>query len=398
MRHMAFRLKLRHTAAVPAQRFAVYRNNVMASLVKALQTALSRDRKAGRRGILCRDGAGIRDGASTTLAAACELRRRIRQTSSPHSNRRGSCPIWPTWQDSRRRAPAPIMRKTPRRCTPMPSRRSLPTRSAELRIASASLGRHRALAVSDRDDLGDEQRRAAALARSRIGAARTRWSPGRFSTWKCARCRRAARRSCGRSRRLAARRRGGGRACRPRRFRPHRQSRRADRLGHRPRHRIATGEAIMTAVSKPLPARRDRRSCRCGSVQRAIAALDRIPYWLIALAARIFPAAVFWQSGQTKVAGCQLEAQRHRAVRQRVSAAADRSRGRRVCSRGRRAPVPDSAGDRTGVAIFGDGAAGHDHGDRDLRLPRRLADSRRMGGLLSGGDRARTGRCCRWTI
>ena len=32
-----------------------------------------------------------------------------------------------------------------------------------------------------------------------------------------------------------------------------------------------------------------------------------IPDWLIALAARVFPAAVFWQSGQTKVAGFHLK-------------------------------------------------------------------------------------------
>jgi putative oxidoreductase len=42
-------------------------------------------------------------------------------------------------------------------------------------------------------------------------------------------------------------------------------------------------------------------------IQRGIAALDCIPSWLIALAARIFPAAVFWQSGQTKVAGWHLK-------------------------------------------------------------------------------------------
>jgi putative oxidoreductase len=42
-------------------------------------------------------------------------------------------------------------------------------------------------------------------------------------------------------------------------------------------------------------------------VQRVIAAMDGIPCWLIALAARIFPAAVFWQSGQTKVAGFHLK-------------------------------------------------------------------------------------------
>jgi putative oxidoreductase len=36
--------------------------------------------------------------------------------------------------------------------------------------------------------------------------------------------------------------------------------------------------------------------------------LARIPYWLCALALRIVPAAVFWQSGQTKVEGWQLSA------------------------------------------------------------------------------------------
>ena len=53
-------------------------------------------------------------------------------------------------------------------------------------------------------------------------------------------------------------------------------------------------------------------AARSGSVpgriiQQAIATLDCIPYWFIALAARIFPAAVFWQSGQTKVAGFHLK-------------------------------------------------------------------------------------------
>lgn len=38
-------------------------------------------------------------------------------------------------------------------------------------------------------------------------------------------------------------------------------------------------------------------------IRRIIEALDRIPYAVIGLAARIFPAAVFWQSGQTKVEG-----------------------------------------------------------------------------------------------
>src|SRR5277367_5709273 len=41
--------------------------------------------------------------------------------------------------------------------------------------------------------------------------------------------------------------------------------------------------------------------------RRVIAALDAIPYWPLGLAARVFPAAVFWQSGQTKVGGWHLK-------------------------------------------------------------------------------------------
>jgi len=43
-----------------------------------------------------------------------------------------------------------------------------------------------------------------------------------------------------------------------------------------------------------------------GLIERAIAFLEQIPYSLVALAARIFPAAVFWQSGQTKLEGWHL--------------------------------------------------------------------------------------------
>lgn len=41
-------------------------------------------------------------------------------------------------------------------------------------------------------------------------------------------------------------------------------------------------------------------------VAAIIGFLDRIPYALVALAARVFPAAVFWQSGRTKVDGWHL--------------------------------------------------------------------------------------------
>jgi putative oxidoreductase len=60
----------------------------------------------------------------------------------------------------------------------------------------------------------------------------------------------------------------------------------------------------MTHVS---PAVAQVRSVPARVVQKVIATLDCIPYWFIALAARIFPAAVFWQSGQTKVAGWHLK-------------------------------------------------------------------------------------------
>jgi putative oxidoreductase len=43
-----------------------------------------------------------------------------------------------------------------------------------------------------------------------------------------------------------------------------------------------------------------------GMAQRLIGVLGLFPHSVLALAARIFPAAVFWQSGETKVNGWQL--------------------------------------------------------------------------------------------
>jgi putative oxidoreductase len=60
-------------------------------------------------------------------------------------------------------------------------------------------------------------------------------------------------------------------------------------------------------MSNTVPAATASASGLVGIVQRVFATLNRIPYWLIALAARVFPAAVFWQSGQTKVAGWHLK-------------------------------------------------------------------------------------------
>ncbi len=52
-------------------------------------------------------------------------------------------------------------------------------------------------------------------------------------------------------------------------------------------------------AARPLPVR---------LAAQAICLLELIPYWVLGLAARIFSAAVFWQSGQTKVEGWHLKA------------------------------------------------------------------------------------------
>ncbi len=63
----------------------------------------------------------------------------------------------------------------------------------------------------------------------------------------------------------------------------------------------------MTVLGKPLDAAATPTIMPVRIIRRAINTLDRIPYWPIALCARIFPAMVFWQSGQTKVAGFSLK-------------------------------------------------------------------------------------------
>jgi putative oxidoreductase len=60
-------------------------------------------------------------------------------------------------------------------------------------------------------------------------------------------------------------------------------------------------------MTNQFPAAAQSGSVLVRIIQRVIAAMGCIPYWFIALAARIFPAAVFWQSGATKVAGWHLK-------------------------------------------------------------------------------------------
>jgi putative oxidoreductase len=54
---------------------------------------------------------------------------------------------------------------------------------------------------------------------------------------------------------------------------------------------------------RSLETRAKSPSSLIGAMRTVAAVLDRIPQSFISLAARIFPAAVFWMSGQTKVEG-----------------------------------------------------------------------------------------------
>jgi putative oxidoreductase len=56
-------------------------------------------------------------------------------------------------------------------------------------------------------------------------------------------------------------------------------------------------DATTRAVREPLPVR---------LVRRTIQEMERISHSAVALCARVFPAAVFWMSGQTKVEGWRL--------------------------------------------------------------------------------------------
>ncbi|MGJ3262904.1 MAG: DoxX family protein [Salinarimonas sp.] len=63
----------------------------------------------------------------------------------------------------------------------------------------------------------------------------------------------------------------------------------------------------MTASSRPAAPPTSAKTTGLASlVARAIGAMERLPWSVPALALRIFPAAVFWQSGRTKVDGFGL--------------------------------------------------------------------------------------------
>src|SRR5262249_3238849 len=102
-------------------------------------------------------------------------------------------------------------------------------------------------------------------------------------------------------------RRGRTGACRVSTVRSHRQFGRTHRLGPRAPHRTYGLERTCLAMNMLLPVALHAASGFFRIVQRTLGALNCIPYWPIALSARVFSAAGFWQSGQTKVAGWHLK-------------------------------------------------------------------------------------------
>ena len=159
--------------------------------------------------------------------------------------------------------------------------------------------------------------------------------------------------------------------------------------GPRAGHRHSGAEELTAAMTNLSPAAMHSRSVPGRIVQPIIAALDRIPDWFIALAARVFPAAVFWQSGQTKVAGYHLKPSAIALFQNEYQLPlidpATAAHVSALC----RARFPDPARHWSRHPAFGAGPFVHDGGDRDIRLSGRLADPRRVGHLLSCRDRAR---------
>ena len=123
-----------------------------------------------------------------------------------------------------------------------------------------------------------------------------------------------------------------------------------------------------------------------GIAQRLVAVLDSIPLWFIALGARIFPAAVFWQSGATKVAGWHLKPGAIALFQDEYRLPLVDPTAAAYAAAFAENFFPDLAGHRACDAICGPCAVVYDGRDRNLRLSGRMAHPWRVGHLLSFGD------------
>ena len=90
------------------RRFAVYRNNVKASLVAALAARFPVVGAPGRRGILHRQRARLRRARAAAFARPRRVWRSLRRLPGGFRSRRATCPTCPTWPGSNGRATSPF--------------------------------------------------------------------------------------------------------------------------------------------------------------------------------------------------------------------------------------------------------------------------------------------------
>ena len=150
--------------------------------------ALSGHKPDRRRGILQRHGARIRHCASAALAAPDDLWRRF-----PRFHRglraRGGAALSRRRGAAGSRAHARLSRGGCRACSIRASCSEIgPEALGGMRFVLHPSARDRPLPPSDRDHLGDECGRGGAWPDRELAARGCSWSPGRTSTWKCARC------------------------------------------------------------------------------------------------------------------------------------------------------------------------------------------------------------------
>lgn len=120
-----------------------------------------------------------------------------------------------------------------------------------------------------------------------------------------------------------------------------------------------------------------------------ICAMDAIPHALVQLAARVFPASVFWMSGQTKVEGWRVSETAIALFQDEYKLPfLDPTIGAHLAAFAEHF-FSVAAGHRPCQPLCRAGAAWHDAGDSDFRLSRRMADAWRLGRMLPCRHRAR---------
>ena len=127
---------------------------------------------------------------------------------------------------------------------------------------------------------------------------------------------------------------------------------------------------------------------RIGQINRLA---DHLPHDVVALAARIFPAVVFWQSARTKVDGLTIKDSTYFLFEQVYALPLIPPRNRRPACDSGRTSAAGPAGAWPVCAGWRAGAAGHDSRDPDLRVSRGLGHPWALGHGAAGGTGAGAG-------